>query len=104
MTPTQPRGRPFPKGVSPNPGGRPKGVEEVRTLARGLTAQVFAELERIAFSSPDDRARLSAIQVILDRAWGKAPQAAEGDSGAPIHVQIVRFSDLEPLDGEAEAA
>ena len=79
----------FAKGVSGNPGGRPKAVVEVRHLARDLTAKAFAELERIAFTSPDDRARLAAVGMILDRAWGKPTQPVDGNGeGGPVMLQI----------------
>ena len=68
----------------------------VRSLAQNLTGRVFDELERIAFQGSDDRTRLAALQVILDRGWGKPAQALESEgAGGPITVRIVRFGDDE---------
>ena len=83
----------FTKGHSGNPGGRPKGVAEVRELAQRLTARSFEELERIAFGSPDDRARLSAIGMILERGFGKPAQPVDGNGeGGPIVVTLRKFA------------
>ncbi len=80
----------FTKGQSGNPGGRPKGVAEVRELAQKLTPRAFEELERIAFTSPDDRARLAAIAMIFDRGYGKPEQPLKvEDDGEPREFRIV---------------
>jgi hypothetical protein len=39
-----PRGRPFKKGQSGNPGGRPKEIKDVQTLARSHTAEAIEAL------------------------------------------------------------
>ena len=81
----------FQPGKSGNPGGRPKGSAEVRDLAQRLTARSFEELERMAFTSDDDRVRLDAIRIILDRGYGRPAQAITGgedDDGGPRHLVI----------------
>src|SRR6185312_16441051 len=40
----KPRGRPFPPGVSGNPGGRPKSVKEVQELASTYTVESITAL------------------------------------------------------------
>src|SRR5439155_15128273 len=68
-------GRPFPKGVSGNPGGRPKG------LARYVRELVGDDGRRIAdfmLSVLDDETertetRIQAATWLADRGFGKAP-------------------------------
>lgn len=64
----------FPKGRSPNPGGRPKAVVDLVTRARALTPAALDVLEA-ALASDDDRVRLAAAGMLLDRGWGRPPQA-----------------------------
>jgi hypothetical protein len=71
-------GRPFAPGVSGNPGGRPKGVEEVQRLAREHTASAIQTLIGIAKGGKfPAAARVSAASVLLDRGWGKPVQPTE---------------------------
>src|SRR5688572_20723866 len=71
--PGKPRGRPFKKGQSGNPGGRPKEEHEVKELARQYTP---AAIKRLAFwmRSPDSRASVPACIALLDRGWGRPHQ------------------------------
>ena len=61
-------------GVSGNPGGRPKAVEEVRELARAHCPDAIAELARLAVKAKSECARIAAIRELLDRGYGKATQ------------------------------
>lgn len=70
-------GRPFPKGVSGNPGGRPKVIAEVRELAREQTSRAIAALVGVMEQGQSEAARVSAAQILLDRAWGKSSQTLE---------------------------
>ena len=76
-----PVGRPFVKGQSGNPGGRPRVVAEVRELARAHAPEAITELVRLTKEAKSDTARIAAIKELLDRAYGKATQlvAAEND-------------------------
>jgi hypothetical protein len=78
---TKPPGRPFPKGVSGNPGGRPKAVRKVVELAQANTPAAIQTLIEI-HSDPkvDPRARVAAANALLDRALGKPPQAIQVDA------------------------
>ena len=70
------RGRPWAKGVSGNPGGRPKIVADVRALARQLTANALNALAEIMEDEEAPAAaRIAAAKELLDRGWGKAPAA-----------------------------
>ena len=66
-----PRGRPFRKGVSGNPGGRPKVVGPLRDLARQHTLEAVGVLVDIMRHGQSDRARAAAAEAILDRGHGR---------------------------------
>lgn len=70
---------PFEKGKSGNPGGRPKEIQEVKSLARDYTAE---GIERLAFWMRSDNAKasVSATAILLERAWGKAEQKIENET------------------------
>ena len=64
-------GRPFEKGQSGNPGGRPKVVAEVNELARAHTAEAIETLVSIMTnpkSAPAGRI-LRAANALLDRGY-----------------------------------
>ena len=81
----------FPKGKSGNPGGRPKTIAEVQDLAREQTPAAIAALVNIATVGKSEAARVSAAAELLNRAWGKAPQAVTGEGGeGPVAIRIER--------------
>ena len=72
-------GRPFKKGQSGSPGGRPKTLEAVRELAREHTPAAITALANICNNGRSEMARVSAASTLLERAWGKPEQALTGD-------------------------
>jgi hypothetical protein len=67
----------WPKGVSGNPGGRPKGQAELSKSARKLLGEDGEALIQIWWSIANDpmrrdRDRLEASRLLADRGWGKA--------------------------------
>ncbi len=83
-----PRGAPFRKGVSGNPGGRPAlppEIKHVRELAREYTQAAVDALVGV-LSSNSDSARVAAASALIDRGWGKAEQPLTGKDGGPIEV------------------
>lgn len=92
-------GRPFPKGVSGNPGGRkPIGTslaEAVRrvgeeTVPRGKY-QGRTRLDALIRSlyEQGNRGNARSATVLLDRGWGKPMQPIGGEGGGPITIRIV---------------
>lgn len=69
------RKRGFTKGISGNPGGRPKGYREVEAIARDHTELAMNTLAEICKNKKQPAgARVSAASTLLDRGWGRAPQ------------------------------
>ena len=68
--------KPFPKGQSGNPAGRPGIIGEVRDLARTHAEDAIAALAEIAADrSAPPSARVSAAGELLNRGYGRPPQA-----------------------------
>lgn len=82
------RGRPFEKGRSGNPGGRPKVVGEIRELARQHgRPRAINELARLAVKGRSESVRVAAIRELLDRGYGKPTQSFDGTfDGPPVIV------------------
>lgn len=87
-------------GVRPG-AGRPKGAvnkitEEARIAAMRWAPRGFDELARIAGltrkkGSDSDAARVQAISLIHDRAYGKAKQPVEGEMLVGVSEELRRF-------------
>jgi hypothetical protein len=71
-------GKPFPKGVSPNPGGRPKAHPEVRALIAAKLPTAVEKLGNMLDSADKDDVRF-AVKALLE--WGLAKPAPEGMGG-----------------------
>lgn len=59
--------RPWVKGQSGNPGGRPKGIAAKAREHTDRALEVLAE----ALDDEDRRVRVTAAKELLDRGWGK---------------------------------
>jgi len=73
--------------------GRPKGspnkaTKDVRALASQYGGDAIDELFRLAKKAKSEQARVAACKEILDRAYGKSPQAITGDGGGPVKLSI----------------
>ena len=81
----------WPKGVSGNPNGKPRGP--IVELARENSEHAMRRIIQLV-DSPDDRVALAASEAVLNRAWGKPAQAIEV---ADNRVQDVVSIDLREL-------
>ena len=85
-----------------------RSTSEVKAIAQQYGYAMIAEFVRIAKGSTSDAARVSAIKEILDRGYGKAPQAVTGGGtdGRPVVLQIVTGVPRRPgiMTGEGNAA
>ena len=68
------------------PGTPNKATAEIKDLARQYAPDALAELARLARKAESESARVAAIKEILDRAYGKAPQAIVGDPDSQAGV------------------
>lgn len=70
------RGRPFQPGRSGNPRGRPARDFDLAEVARCHTQEAIGTLLQVMRDAKSPAAaRIAAASVLLDRGWGKAPQA-----------------------------
>ena len=90
------KGRPFPKGISGNPGGRPKVLGEVQELARQKSPEAVNTLSNIMHDEKaPPAARVAAANALLDRGYGKPTQ--------PISQTLAKI-DPSSISGEELAA
>lgn len=83
------RGRPFQKGQSGNPKGRPKQTQEQKdalAMIRALAPEAAERLREI-IRDPNVKvdAQLRAIEIVLERTYGKA-YANEAVNVEPVKV------------------
>jgi hypothetical protein len=92
--PTAPRviGRPFERGRSGNPGGRPRGIE---ARAREFTEEA---LQALVAALRNPKERVAAASVLLNYAWGKPRQVIEATAETSITVQHLLAAKAVALD------
>jgi hypothetical protein len=77
--------KPWVKGQSGNPGGRPKALVDVQQMARTHTPEAINALVA-ALKVP--QTRVPAAVALLDRGWGKAAQVVVGPDGGALAMTI----------------
>ena len=66
------------KGESGNPGGRPKGLGEIREIARAHTdAAINVLVGVMGDDEASPSARVAAASALLDRGWGRPAQTLD---------------------------
>ena len=88
--------KPGRKPGRPKSGGRKKGTpnkvtKDAKRLANGYGKEAIKILVDIMRDGSSDQVRVSAAREVLDRAYGKAPQAIQhsGEAGGPITFKVV---------------
>ena len=82
------KGRPFEKGQSGNPSGRPKMDDETKAILKAAAPDA-AKLMVKMMNDPkiQPKLRMQAAEVVMDRVYGKATQPIEGSMDN--HIEIV---------------
>jgi hypothetical protein len=92
------RGRPFKKGQSGNPGGRPKQTQEQKDALAMIKELAPVAVERLGEILRDKHTKpetlLRAIEMVLDRVYGK-PTATEIIGAAPGNELLKSLLDIE---------
>ena len=81
----------FQKGVSGNPGGRPKLPAEMREMFQAKAPEAFEVLCKHLHAS-DPRVSVAAATQILDRAYGRPVQSIDAnisEDGGPVRYAEV---------------
>lgn len=86
------------------PAGRPKGAlnkatRDIKALAQPYAPEALKTLAQIMRKSESDQARVAASKELIDRAFGKAPQALTGDPDHPVRVLAeIRRTIVDPTE------
>jgi len=88
MTQRRPGNPNWVKGsTSPNPGGRPRVLADIQTLAR---QHAPAAVEALVEALKDPKTKVPAAIALLDRAWGRPTTFVAGDGDAPpVAIEFV---------------
>ena len=80
-------GRPFQKGQSGNPGGRPKVPDEVKAMLKSAAPEAVRLLiETIGNENAAMNHRLDAAKEVLNRVYGKSTQPIDGEVDAVLQI------------------
>ena len=100
-------------GQSGNPDGKSKAEAHLARLVRDNSPHLFDQLMEISTNKrAPATARVMAINALLDRGFGKAPQrvtvetdlAAMTDGELDRHIRQMLLEHVQTIEGEAHAA
>lgn len=82
-----------------------KSITDIRSLARSYTrSAIFALAGVMRAKDATHAARVSAANAILDRGWGKPPQALQtGEGNALELIHRIERVIVQPSESEGEA-
>lgn len=99
--PVRVTGRPFPKGVSGNPGGRPKVIEGVKRDLEGGAPGAAARLVAL-IAHKDPKIALAACTAVLDRVIGKPRETVSVQSNTAALILLELAQRRRDEDGPVE--
>jgi hypothetical protein len=78
----------WPRGVSGNPGGRPKGLARAARELVGEDGMALVQLwwDIARDETRRDSDRLEASRLLAERGWGKAPTFGAIEEGDPLDL------------------
>lgn len=82
-------GKPFQRGVSGNPGGRPRTIAAMQELAREATPAAVTALIA-ALDRPGER--VAAARELLSRAWGSPVQMLATTTEGPQSILLLHLA------------
>lgn len=93
----------FKPGHSIGGQGRPKGITEMRQMAKAYTREMLETLVDIA-RDRDERGsvRVAAAELVLTRAWGKAESYQDKPTGDSMNVTEISTAELTAMLVEAK--
>jgi hypothetical protein len=62
----------------------------VKAIAQPYSSEAVETLATIMRDGKSERAQVAAANAILDRAWGRPPQALTGEGGGPVQHEVIR--------------
>lgn len=99
--------RPFKKGQSGNPSGRPKIPDDIKAMLKGATPDACRLLcETINNPNEKTELRVKCAEIVLDRVYGKPQQSVDlqADIDATANVSMIEGMSLAKRKKALDAA